>query len=44
LGRLPIDNELKTCLKYIKESESPTKALQGLMWSLVNTKEFVLQH
>ena len=30
--------------KYLKESTSPAKGLQGILWSLLNTREFVLQH
>lgn len=44
LCRLPTDAERQACLKYLKESESPAKGLQGIMWSLLNTREFLLQH
>jgi hypothetical protein len=44
LGRLPSDSERQACQKYMKESESAVKGLQGVLWSLVNTREFVLQH
>jgi hypothetical protein len=44
LGRLPKDNEKSVCLKFLKESESPVKGLQGVLWSLLNTREFILQH
>lgn len=44
LCRLPTDSERQACLKYLKESESAVKGLQGIMWSLLNTREFLLQH
>jgi hypothetical protein len=44
LGRLPKAAEHQACAKYLKESASTVKGLQGIMWSLLNTREFVLQH
>jgi hypothetical protein len=44
LGRLPAESEREPCLKFLKASESPQKGLQGVMWGLINTKEFLLQH
>ena len=44
LGRLPKETEQQACAKYLKESPSLAKGLQGILWSLVNTREFVLQH
>jgi hypothetical protein len=44
LGRPPTDAEQQACAKYLKESASTAKGLQGIMWSLLNTREFVLQH
>ena len=44
LSRLPADGERQTCLKYLKESESPQKGLEDVMWSLLNTREFLLNH
>ncbi|MGE3807457.1 MAG: DUF1553 domain-containing protein [Gemmataceae bacterium] len=44
LSRLPADEEKATCLKYLKDAESPEKGLEGILWSLINTKEFLLQH
>jgi hypothetical protein len=44
LGRLPQEAELRACAKYLKESATPVKGLQGILWSLLNTREFVLQH
>jgi hypothetical protein len=44
LGRLPNEAQHQACAKYLKESASPVKGLQGILWSLLNTREFVLQH
>jgi hypothetical protein len=44
LGRLPRDNELRACLQYVGESQSAVKGLQGILWGLLNTREFILQH
>jgi len=44
LGRLPTVAERQACLKFLKASESGQKGLQGVMWGLINTKEFLLQH
>jgi Protein of unknown function (DUF1549)/Protein of unknown function (DUF1553) len=44
VSRLPDDVEKQACLKYVKESGSAEKGLQGVLWSLINTREFLLQH
>ena len=44
LSRLPGDAEKQACLKYLGKADSPAKGLQGVMWSLLNTREFLLQH
>jgi len=44
LGRFPTDTEQKACMKYMKESKTPVEGVQGILWSLVNTKEFLVQH
>jgi hypothetical protein len=44
LGRFPNETEHQACAKYLKESPSTIKGLQGIMWGLLNTREFVLQH
>jgi hypothetical protein len=44
LSRLPSEAEQKACLKYLKESPTPAKGIQGVLWSLLNTREFLLQH
>jgi hypothetical protein len=44
VSRTPSDTERQACVKYLKEAESPEKGLQGVMWTLLNTREFLLQH
>lgn len=42
--RLPTMAEQKTCQEHLKASASLEKGLQGIMWSLLNTREFLLIH
>ena len=44
LSRSPTTNERKASLDYVERSESRESGLRGLLWGLVNTKEFLLQH
>ena len=44
LGRLPTADEHQACMKYLKKAPSTVKGLQGILWSLINTREFILQH
>jgi hypothetical protein len=44
LGRLPAARERRACEKYLKNAKSTGKGYQGILWSLLNTREFVLQH
>jgi hypothetical protein len=44
LGRLPTAAEQEACGKYLGKEASPLKGLQGILWGLLNTREFVLQH
>jgi hypothetical protein len=44
LARLPEESETQACLSYLDEAESPEIGLQGVLWSLLNTREFILQH
>lgn len=44
LNRQPNSNELATAMSYLQSEQQPTKAVEGLMWSLINTKEFILNH
>lgn len=44
LGRRPIDDERQNCLAYVSQRESSVRAFQDVLWSLLNTREFVLNH
>jgi len=44
LSRLPTEDEREGSLKFVKGAESAEKGLQGVLWSLINTREFLLQH
>jgi hypothetical protein len=44
LSRLPNETERQACEKYLKDAATPVKGVQSIMWSLVNTREFLLQH
>jgi hypothetical protein len=41
---LPNDAEREACLKFVKDADTPEKGLRSVLWGLVNTKEFLLQH
>lgn len=44
LSRQPDDAELAACRQYVSEAPAAEEGLRGVLWSLLNTKEFVLQH
>ena len=44
VSRLPTEAERDACLKFIAGSESPENGFQNVLWSLINTREFLLQH
>jgi hypothetical protein len=44
LSRLPTDEERQTCIQYSKESKSSQPGLEDVLWGLLNTKEFLLNH
>jgi hypothetical protein len=44
LSRLPNPDELGRCLAYLDEAESPAAGAKGLLWTLINTKEFIVNH
>ncbi len=44
VSRLPSATERDACLKFVKEAESAEKGFQGVLWSLLNTREFLIQH
>jgi hypothetical protein len=47
LCRFPTDAERRSCREYLTNAASPAspeQGVQGLLWSLLNTREFLLQH
>ena len=44
LSRFPSDDEISIARQYIDDSENVVDGLTGLMWSLLNTKEFIVNH
>jgi hypothetical protein len=44
VSRPPSNAEREACLKYLQAADSRELGLQGVLWSLMNTREFLLQH
>jgi hypothetical protein len=44
LSRAPQAGERQTALEYLAASDDPQAGLSDLMWALLNTKEFILNH
>ena len=44
LGRLPNGDELNAGLENLKTSPTLRQGLEEVMWSLINTREFILNH
>lgn len=44
LSRKPRDNEMEIALTYLRSENDPTQATENFLWSLVNTKEFIINH
>ena len=44
LGRRPRDEEIKTILAYIAGKEDLREAYEDIIWSLINSKEFLFNH
>jgi len=32
------------CLKYVKDAATPERGYEDVLWSLLNTREFLLTH
>ena len=43
-SRLPTDQELANAEKYLAESSNPSDGLSDLVWALLNSKEFLVNH
>jgi hypothetical protein len=44
LSRYPTDEELSRSRQYIEESGDTVDGIRGLLWALLNTKEFIVNH
>lgn len=44
LSRLPTAAERHICLDHVRKSPSLQRGYEGLFWSLLNTREFILNH
>jgi hypothetical protein len=44
LGRLPAESERARCKTYLDESPALAEGMRDLVWSLLNTQEFVTNH
>jgi len=44
LSRLPTDSESATTTQFISQSTDPINGLRDVMWALLNTKEFIVNH
>ena len=44
LSRFPTDEEKQRCIAHINEEKDLFKGVTGVMWALVNTKEFIVNH
>jgi hypothetical protein len=44
LGREPAAREQKRAVAHLSEADSITEGVRDLLWALINTKEFVLNH
>lgn len=44
LSRLPTDAELQTARTWISESKDPVEGIRGVLWALLNTREFIVNH
>jgi hypothetical protein len=44
LTRKPDAEEIEIAMSFLKEAPHPGEGLESLMWTLMNTKEFILSH
>jgi hypothetical protein len=44
LSRYPTEQELSRSRQYIEESGDTVDGIRGLLWALLNTKEFIVNH
>ena len=44
LSRYPTGHELERCQTYIRDAEDTLNGIRGVLWALLNTKEFIVNH
>ncbi len=44
VSRYPSDSEMATALHFIQQSKTPLSGVRDVLWSLLNTKEFIVNH
>ncbi len=44
LSRLPSDDEMNRSVAYIESSSDPMRGAGDILWALINTKEFIVNH
>jgi hypothetical protein len=44
LSRNPTPEEMERCEQFLAASENPVAGARGLLWTLINTKEFIVNH
>ncbi len=44
LSRKPNASEVNVAVGYLRSESNPTLATENLIWSLLNTKEFIINH
>jgi len=44
LSRLPSEEERTACVQFVGSADSVASGMQNVLWSLINTREFLLQH
>ena len=44
VSRYPSDQELATARRYIESSEDTLGGIRDVLWALLNTKEFIVNH
>lgn len=44
LSRMPTDAEMQTAKTWISESKDPVEGIRGVLWALLNTREFIVNH
>jgi len=44
LGRPPVAEEVARGMQFMDDASTPVAGLRGLLWALLNTKEFIVNH